>query len=88
MDRHQVVSFPPRLREPPRQKLIERLQILQSPVLPRPHFTQVTSQFYEPGVPLSLRTSLPGQDLIDLGQHEQGPFAIELGQHGRNPDME
>jgi hypothetical protein len=83
MDRHQVVCLPPRLRKPSRQKLVKGLQFLQPPVLPRPYFTQVSSQFNESGIPLGFRPSLPGQDLIDLGQNEQSPFAIELGQHGR-----
>jgi len=33
MDRHEVVSLPPGLREPPCQKLVKRLQCLQPPVL-------------------------------------------------------
>jgi len=47
-----------------------------------------TSHRYRPsskaGIPLGLRPSLPGQDLVDLGHNEQGPLAIELGQHGRH----
>src|ERR1700732_5341621 len=84
VDLHEVVSLPSGLRKPPRQKLIKRLQFLQPPVLPRPYFTQVSSQLYEPGVPLGFRPALAGQELVDLGQNEQGPFAIELGQHGRS----
>ena len=74
-----VVTLPPGLGELPPQKLVERLQRLEPPVLTRPHFAQLSSQFYEPGVPLGFRLPLPGQDLVDLGQNEQGPFAIELG---------
>jgi hypothetical protein len=70
MDRLEVVRLPPRLRKPSRQKLVKGLQFLQPPVLPRPHFTQVSSEFHKAGVPLGLRTSLPGQDLVDLGQNE------------------
>ena len=75
MDRHEVVRLPPGFREPPRQKLVERLQLLQPPVLSRPDFTQVTSQFYEPGIPLGFRPPLPRQDLVNLGQDEQGLVA-------------
>ena len=39
--RHQVVGFPSGLRKPPLQKLIERLQVLQPPVLTGTHFAQV-----------------------------------------------
>src|SRR6185369_17254088 len=85
MDRHEVIRLPPRFREPSRQKLVKGLQFLQPPVLPRPHFTKVSSQFYEPSVPLCFRAPLPSQDLVDLGQNEQSSFAIELGQHGRSP---
>ena len=83
MDRHEVISLPPRLRKPPRQKLIKGLQFLQPPILTRPHFAQVSTQFYEPRIPLGFRPPLPGQNLVDLSQNEQSPFAIELGQHGR-----
>src|SRR4029077_13490226 len=35
-----VVSFPPRFREAPLQKLVEGLQVFQPPVLTRPDFAQ------------------------------------------------
>jgi hypothetical protein len=82
MNRHEVVSLPPGLREPPRQKLVKRLQFLQPPVLPRPDFTQVPSQFNEAGVPFGFRPPFPGQDLVNLGQNEQGPLGLSLGNMG------
>src|SRR4029077_10501283 len=69
----------------PLQKLIEGLEILQPPVLTRPDFAQIPSQFNEAGVPLGFRSPFPGKDLIDLGQHEQGPSTVELGRHWRVP---
>src|ERR1039458_8639810 len=41
MDRHQVIGLPPRPRKPPFQELIERFQVLQPPVLSRPHLAQI-----------------------------------------------
>jgi hypothetical protein len=43
VNRHQVIGFPPRLREAPLQKFVEGFQILYSPVLPGTHFTQVST---------------------------------------------
>src|SRR6185369_4260829 len=78
MDRHEVVRLPPGLREPPRQKFVKGLQFLQPPVLTCPHFAQISPQFYKPGISLCFRAPLPSQDLVDFGQNEQSPFAIEL----------
>src|ERR1019366_4464919 len=38
VNRHQVIRFPSGLGEPALQELIERLQLLQPPVLAGPHF--------------------------------------------------
>jgi len=40
---------------------------LQSPVLSGPHLAQISPQFDELRVPLSLLVLLPGQDLVHLG---------------------
>jgi hypothetical protein len=66
----------------PGQKVIEGLQVLQPPILPRPHFIQIPSQFHEPGVPLGFGPPLPGQDLVDLGQNEQSPPGLSLSNIG------
>src|SRR3989442_1700301 len=46
-----------------------------------------TSHRYRPSstkrVSFSASLLLPGQNLIDFGEHELGSPAIELGQHGR-----
>ena len=36
------------------QKLVKGLQFLQPPVLPRPDFTEISSQFHEAGIPFGL----------------------------------
>src|SRR5712691_2269118 len=82
---HEVISLAPRFRKASCQKLVEGLQILQAPVLPRPHLAQVSSEFHKPGIALCLPPPLPCQNLIDLGEPEQGPLAIQLGQHWRIP---
>src|SRR5712691_9180285 len=51
-------SLPPGLRKPPRQKLVEGLQLLQPTVLPCPHFAQVPTQF-----PVPKRVSRSASDL-------------------------
>jgi hypothetical protein len=38
--------------------------------------SSTSTQLHKAGVPLGFRRSLPGQDLVDLGQNEQGPLAI------------
>jgi hypothetical protein len=81
VDRHQVVRLPSRLRKPSFQEL--RLHVFHPPVLSRPHFAQITPEFNEAGIPLRFLLLFPGQNLIDLGQNEQSPSTIELGQHGR-----
>ena len=85
MDGHQVICLTPRLREPPFQEFVEGLHVLHPPVLSRPHFAQITPEFDKAGVPFRLLTLLPRQNLVDLGQNEQGPLVVELGQHGRIP---
>ena len=71
MDRHQVISLSSRLGKPPLQKLVERFQVFQSPVLASSDFAEVTPQLDEAGIPIRLVSPLPSQDLVDLGQNEQ-----------------
>src|SRR5205807_459596 len=85
VDGHQVVRFPSRLREPPRQELVERLQVLQSPVLSRSHFAEIPTEVDKSGVPLCLFLPFPGQDLVDSRQNEEGSLAIEFRWHRRIP---
>ena len=72
VNRHQVVGLPSGLRKPALQELIERLQVLQPPVLAGPHFAQVLAQFHKPGIALVLVPCLPGQDRVDPAQHLHG----------------
>src|SRR5881397_3287032 len=57
--------------------------VVQPPVLPGPHFAQISSQFHKPGIFLHFLALLPGQDLINFGEHELGSPAVELGRHRR-----
>src|SRR5271157_2339281 len=41
LDRHQVISLPPRFGKSLLEKFIEGLQVFESPVLPGPNFAQV-----------------------------------------------
>src|SRR5207302_716016 len=50
VDGHQVVRLPSRFREPPRQELVKRSQVLQPPVLSSPHLAQISAQVDEAGV--------------------------------------
>ncbi len=59
MDRHQVVSLATGLREAVLQIIVKRIELLQSPVLVRAHFTQISSEFDEPGVTLAIHLPLP-----------------------------
>src|ERR1039458_6559062 len=88
VNRHQVVRFSSGLRKPALQELIKRLQVLQPPVLGRPHLTEVLAQVHKPGITLVLMPCLPGQDRVDLVQHQLGAAAIELGRHGRTPSKQ
>ena len=85
MNGHQVIRLPSRFREPLLEKLIEGMKIVEPPVLPAPHFTEITAELDEPRIALPLRRSLPTQDLIDLGQDEQSPATVELRSHKRSP---
>jgi hypothetical protein len=40
--------------------------------LPCPYLAQVPPEFHEPGIPVRLLLLLPGEDLVDLRQNEQG----------------
>jgi hypothetical protein len=59
--------MPPKLN----RRRPKRLQVLQSPVLACPPLAQVSSQFYESRVALGLFPPLPGENLVDLGEHPQ-----------------
>src|SRR5713101_1632054 len=82
VDRHQVIGFSPRAGKALLQKFIERLQVLQSPVLPCPNLAQVLPQLHKPRVLLLLFGLLPAQDLIDLAQDEDRPPTIQFRCHG------
>ena len=86
--RHQVVRLPARFREPPLQKLVEGLQVFQPPVLPSSYFAEISAELYEFCIAFRFVALLPGEDLIDLRQHEQCAFSIKLRQHGRIPSTQ
>ena len=76
-------KYGPDGRLPSEAQLVKRFQVLQPPVLPGPDFAEISSEFHKPGIYLRFLALLPGQDLIDLGEHELSSPAIELGQHRR-----
>jgi len=82
VNRHHVIGLSSGFRKPPLQEFIKRPQVLQPPVLACPHFAQIPSQFHKASIFLGFLALLPGQNLIDFGEHELGSPAIELGQHG------
>src|SRR6266850_3182962 len=82
VDRHQVIGLSPRFRKALLKKFIERLQVLQSPVLPCPNLAQALPQLHKPRVLLLLFGLLPTQDLIDLAQDEDRPPTIQFRCHG------
>jgi hypothetical protein len=45
LETRQVARLPPRFPEPPRQELVKRPQVLQPPVLSRPHLAQIPAEF-------------------------------------------
>src|ERR1017187_818701 len=81
----QVVRLSSRFREPPRQELVKRTQILQPPVLSRPNLAQIPAEIDKAGVALCLFLFFPRQDLVDLGEDKQCSLAIELGRYRHRP---
>src|SRR5205807_7440371 len=47
------------------------------------HFAQIASELDKAGIFLRLFALLPSQDLIDLGEHEPSPLAVQLGRKRR-----
>src|SRR6185437_16673784 len=83
MDGHQVVGLAARFRESPFKEVIKRRQSFQPPVLSSAYFAQITSKLDEARVFLCFLALLPGENLIDLRQHEERPFFIQLRRHRR-----
>src|SRR5262249_30451701 len=80
---HQVVRLAPRLRESSFKKLVKGLQLFQAPVLPGAYFAEIPAKFDEFGLFLALLSRFPGEDLVDLRQHEQRSFLVQLRRHWR-----
>jgi hypothetical protein len=59
MNRHQVIGLSSRLGELPLEKLIKGLQILDTPILPSPHLTEITAEINEAPVTLRFHRSFP-----------------------------
>ena len=57
---------------------IEAAEVVEPPVLAGADLAKVTAQLHKPGIPLSFHALLPGQDHLDLGQHEQRPATVQL----------
>ena len=85
VDGHQVVGLASRAWESLLEKLIEGLEIVEPPVLPGSHLTQVAAELHKPGIALPIDGLLPAQDFIDLGQHKQSPASVELRRHQGSP---
>src|SRR5690348_4049200 len=85
MDGYEVVRFAPRTRKPPFQELVKGLQVFQPPVLSSSDFAQIAAEFDEFRISIRVLLPLPGQNLVDPGQHEQSALLVQLRRHGRTP---
>src|SRR5271154_2562434 len=81
VNRKQVVGLSPRFGEPFFEEFVEGFEILEPPILPRSNLAEILSQFNKSLVAFVLLRLLPGQDLIDLPENNEGPSAIEFGRH-------
>src|SRR6516164_304018 len=81
VDSEQVISLSARLRKTFFEKLIERFQVLESPILTGSHLAKILAQFDEALVAFVLFGLFPGQDLINLSQDQECSLAIEFGSH-------
>src|SRR5487761_968709 len=80
---HQVVRLATRIGEALLEEFVEGSELVKPPVLPGADLAKVAPQFHEFGVSLAFDACLPSENLLDLGQHEQGSLAIELRGHQR-----
>ena len=65
MDSHQVIGFPPGLGEFLLKELIKGPQVVHTPILSCPHFTQITPELHKMTISVLFCGPLPGQDLVD-----------------------
>jgi hypothetical protein len=64
------IRFAPGFGELLLEEFIEGRQVVHPPVLPGAHFAEVPAELNEACIALLLGPLFPGQDLIDLRQHE------------------
>src|SRR6516225_3326626 len=85
MDGHQVIGFSSRVGKSLFEEIIKRFHLLEAPILPRPHFAQVTTQIYKPEIALEYPLVVPSEDLVDLAKDKHSPLEIEFWRHRRSP---
>jgi len=60
VDRHQVIGLAAGIGKAVFQELVKGFQPLDSPVLPGPHFAEITPQLDKAGIALGFAALLPG----------------------------
>jgi len=68
VDGHQVVGFPSRARKSFFEEIVKGFHLLQAPILPRPHFAQVTTQIHKPQIAVVYPLLVPSEDLSQAGR--------------------
>jgi len=63
-----VVGFPSRARKSFFEEIVKGFHLLQAPILPRPHFAQVTTQIHKPQIALVYPLLVPSEDLSQAGR--------------------
>ena len=74
----QVISLSARFGESFLEEFIERLQVFEPPVLSGSYLTEILTEFDEPLIALMLLCLLPGQNLINLPENDEGSPAVEF----------
>src|SRR5579863_719393 len=72
-------------RELQLQKLIERTEVVDPPVLPGSDFAEVLTQVHESGISFPSAGLVPSQDLIDLQENQGSTPPIQFHRQGLVP---
>src|ERR1700722_14663811 len=72
------MRLPSRFRKSFVEEFVERLQVLKSPILPRPNFAQILPDFHEAHIALLFFCVFSIQYLIDMVKDKRRPPAIKV----------